>query len=124
MRYVDAYARNPFGALFVFVTNTQGPGLTFTFEYEAGVRFTAPWQVLDGEVAIWTFNQSQCPRGSECAIDGDQAIDLAAALSKEKTIMTFALRDRIFRSFELTWPSAGFADALSDLQEQSAARDL
>ncbi|MEO1747138.1 MAG: hypothetical protein AAFR27_00715 [Pseudomonadota bacterium] len=124
LRYVDAYARNPFGALFVFVTYTQDTGLTFTFEYEAGVRFTAPWQVLDGQAAIWTFDQSQCRRGSECAIGGDQASDLAAALSKESTAITFALRDRVFRSFELTWPSAGFADALADLATQSKARNL
>ncbi|MEL6200872.1 MAG: hypothetical protein AAFR39_00790 [Pseudomonadota bacterium] len=124
LRYVDAYAQNPFGALFVFITDTEDNGLTFNFEYESGVRFTAPWQVLGGEDAIWTFDQSQCPRGSECAINGKQASDLAQALSKDNAAMTFALRDRVFRSFELSWPSAGFAEALKDLQKQSDAREL
>ena len=124
LRYVDAYARNPFGALFVFVTDTNEAGLTFTFEYEAGVRFTKPWRVSKEDVTIWQFDPKQCPAVNECAITGEAAVKLAEMLNAEDVELKFVLRDRVFRSFELGWPSAGFADALADLMAQSNNRKL
>ncbi|MEO0544524.1 MAG: hypothetical protein AAFY99_11960 [Pseudomonadota bacterium] len=124
LRYVDAYARNPFGALFVFATANANDGLKFNFEYEAGVRFTKPWRVVNGSTVTWQFDPALCPPGSECALTGTAADNLADALNANAGEMTFALRDRVFRSFELRWPTAGFIDALADLKAQSEARNL
>ncbi|MEM9999453.1 MAG: hypothetical protein AAF940_01115 [Pseudomonadota bacterium] len=124
LRYVDAYARDPFGALFVFVTRSGETGLRFNFEYERGVRFTAPWSVTENETPVYAFDPAGCPSGSECPIGGDEASEMAEAFSAANRQISFALTDRSRRAFNLAWPTDGFAEALDDLTTQSEARNL
>lgn len=124
LRYVDAYARDPFGALFVFGTSTQAQGLRFEFEYEGGTAFTKAWMVVDATGAeIWRFDPNLCLTANACVMIGDTAEKLRHAMSAD-TALNMDLRDRVGRTFQLSWPATGFAEALDDLIRQSADRAL
>lgn len=124
LRYVDAYARDPFGALFVFATSTAEQGLRFNFEYEGGTTFTKPWIVADTNGnEIWSFDPSLCLTGNECAMTRDTAATFRTSMTPESTLH-FSFRDRIGRTFDLAWPAEGFAEAVKDLTQQSSARNL
>lgn len=124
MRYVDAYAREPFGALFVFATNTAENGMRFNFEYESGTTFTKPWTVADASGnEIWRFDPSACLSGNECAMTRTIAATFHNSMTPDATL-NFSFRDRIGRTFDLVWPAEGFSQAVQDLIDQSAARGL
>ncbi|MEO1746393.1 MAG: hypothetical protein AAFR13_07675, partial [Pseudomonadota bacterium] len=125
LRYVDVYSRDPFGALFVFITDTAVEGLRFVFEYEPFTVFRAPWTVVGADAEPgYTFSTSNCPRlGGECPIANDEAVALAAAL-RDGEALTFKFTTRTLTTFDLTWPSEGFGEALDDLAARSDERGL
>ncbi|MEM9574195.1 MAG: hypothetical protein AAF870_03075 [Pseudomonadota bacterium] len=122
LRYVDAYAREPFGAFFVFVT-TSKEGPSFSFEFERGTKLPSDWTVSAGDKQIWTFDPAQCPSRGECILSTAQGTKLAKALAAPGAALNFKFTDREDRVLDRNWPGdSQFADAFYDLQTQTAKR--
>lgn len=122
LRYVDAYAREPFGAFFVFVTiDDEGPH--FSFEFERGTKFDGNWSVTASNGELWTFDPANCPFFGECVLSGDTSIKLAKTLASPNASINFKFTDREGRALDRSWPGdIQFADAFADLQMQTAQR--
>jgi len=122
LRYVDAYAREPFGAFFVFVTIVE-KSPHFSFEFERGTNFTGNWNVTADTSEIWTFDPANCPSRAECILSSEQGTMLAKALAAPDAKLNFKFTDREDRKLDRDWPGdSQFADAFNDLQQQTAQR--
>lgn len=124
LRYVDAYAREPFGAFFVFVTITDD-GPRFSFEFERGTNFTGHWNVTVDTNKLWSFDPANCPSIGECILSPTQGTKLAKALAGPSASLNFKFTDRESRTLDRNWPGdSQFAKAFNDLQEQTALRTV
>ena len=122
LRYVDVYARDPFGAVFVFGTLESGAP-SYTFEFENGTSFDAPWTVsVDGATA-WEFSPGPCRFIGECTVDGARGAALTDALRAGGTL-AMAFTDGAGREVDLAWDGAPFAAAHEELVREVAARGL
>lgn len=124
LRYVDVFSPHPkFGAQFFFVVNGDD-GLDVDFGMEPGTLFGPNgFRIEDMGGDIWKTRKLGCLSGLSCTFSGEDAEILLQAM-QDGTAFRFTFRDRHGESQDLTWPLAGFADAMADFHTQSAARDL
>lgn len=124
LRYVDAYASEPFGALFVFISAPK-TDLRFSFEFERGTVFNENWHVTTNGTQIWSFDPDDCPLFGDCVLDDTKSATLAKALASPGAALEFKFTDPHGRSFDRSWSGdQPFADALNDLLKQTAERGL
>lgn len=122
LRYVDAYARDPFGAFFVFVTTSKA-GPSFSFEFERGTKFTSNWTVSANGRELWAFDPANCPSRGECILPITEGAKLVKALGAPDAALNFKFIDREDRVLDRYWPGdSQFSDAFYDLQMQTAKR--
>lgn len=124
LRYVDIFSAKPkFAAQFMFVTNgADGPEVEFGLE--AGTLFGANGFRIEtaGDVA-WRTRRIGCLTGLSCSFDGSAAADLLTAMENGDAFR-FTFRDSHGQPQDLSWPLAGFDDALNDFHQQSQLRGL
>lgn len=120
--HVDVFSPRPrFAAAFVFVTPHADNGLRFEFRFEPGTLFEPDGFTVrrDGRIA-WKFDPARCP-DLKCIVSGSEARVLADAMRKGGELR-FALTDRFDRSWELSWDTDGFSQAVNDMTAAAAAR--
>ncbi len=124
LRYVDAYAQDPFGAFFVFVT-IEDTGPQFSFEFERGTKFTGHWRIRVDNQDIWNFDPTNCPIFGACLLSTENGIKFAKSLGSPDAALHISFTDREGRILDRVWPGANqFADGFEDLQMQTAQRGL
>lgn len=124
LRYVDVFSPRPnFGAQFFFVVKGD-QGLEVDFGMEPGTLFSPNGFRIEGDGGdIWKTRRVGCLIGLACTFKADEADTLLQAM-QDGTSFRFTFRDRHGQAQDLTWPLAGFSDALSDFYEQSSLRGL
>lgn len=122
--YVDVFSPRPkFAAAFVFVTPLGEDGLKYEFRFEPGTQIDADGFALHREgKPVWSYNPGNCPT-MKCIFQSAEAEALAEAMS-EPGALRFSMVDRHGQPQERFWDTEGFADALIDLRQQAAERDL
>lgn len=124
LRYVDVFSPRPdFAAQFFFVVQ-GGDGLEVDFGLEPGTLFSPNGFRIEGtDGDIWKTRRVGCLTGLSCTFYGEDADALLQAM-QTGTSFRFTFRDRHGKPQDLTWPLAGFSDAMADFAEQSAIRGL
>ncbi|MFY0597432.1 MAG: hypothetical protein JXQ85_13455 [Cognatishimia sp.] len=124
LRYVDVFSPRPeFAAQFFFVVNGE-EGREVDFGLETGTLFGPNGFRIEGtDGDIWKTRRVGCLTGLSCTFDGEDADELLQAM-QDGTGFRFTFRDRNGNPQDLTWPLAGFADAMADFAEQSEIRGL
>lgn len=122
IRYVDVFSPRPdFAAQFFFVVNGD-EGLEVDFGMEAGTLFSLNgFRIEDMGGDIWKTRRVGCLTGLSCTFEGEDADVLLQAM-QDGTAFRFTFRDRHGNPRDLTWPLAGFSDAMADFAEQSKLR--
>ncbi len=124
VRYVDVFSPRPdFAAQFFFVVNGKN-GVEVDFGLEAGTLFNPNGFRIEGtEGDIWKTRRVGCLTGLSCTFNGEDATELLQAM-QDGTAFRFTFRDRHGKSQDLTWPLAGFSDAMADFSAQSEQRGI
>ncbi len=124
LRYVDAYAQDPFGAFFLFVS-IEKSGPQFSFEFERGTDFADDWKIHAGDQEVWAFDPDKCPIFGECILGTEDGIKFAKSLGSPEAELSISFTDREGRVLDRVWPGDNqFADSFKDLQTQTAQRGL
>lgn len=121
LRYVDVFSRDPFAALFLFVT----PGPEIEIGIERGTRFPDQGiRIEDANGAVlWTTDRRSCLRGRACTFEGEEAASLYEAM-QTGAVFAFDFADPSGADRELRWDLTRMGEASADFADQSAARAL
>ena len=124
VRYVDVFSPQPeFGAQFFFIVNGEdGPEVDFGME--PGTLFGPNgFRIEDMGGDLWRTRRPGCLTGLSCTFEGEDATALLQAM-EDGDAFRFTFRDRHGNAQDLTWPLAGFSDAMADFAAQSELRGL
>lgn len=121
VRYVDVFSARPkFAAQFVFVT----PEPKVEFGLEPGTLFRKEgFRIERGGAVVWADPKGGCLVGLSCLYEGVEATSLLAMMSSGGAF-GFDFIDRHGTPQSITWDLEPFAAAMTDFEEQAAARGL
>ena len=121
LRYVEVFSRDPFAALFLFVT----PGPEIEIGIERGTRFEDQGiRIEDANgTTLWTTDRRSCLRGRACTFEGEEAKALYAAM-RDGAVFAFDFADPSGTERALRWDLTRMGEASADFADQSVARAL